>query len=68
MPHWVVQGFISGAQILCEWHAPDPQKVAAVCSWPTPTNVSELKSFLGLASYYRRYIPQFADIANLLHQ
>ena len=42
---------------------PDHQKIAAVCDWDIPKNVSELKSFLGLASYYRRYICQFADIA-----
>ena len=46
---------------------PDPQKVAAVHDWTTPTNVSDLRSFLGLASYYRRYIPRFADIAAPLH-
>ena len=46
---------------------PDPQKVAAVHDWTTPTNVSDLRSFLGLASYYRRYIPCFADIAAPLH-
>ena len=42
---------------------PDPQKVAAVSDWDTPNNVGELRSFLGLASYYRRYIYQFADVA-----
>ena len=42
---------------------PDHQKIAAVYDWDIPKNVSELKSFLGLASYYRRYICQFADIA-----
>ena len=46
---------------------PDPQKVAAVHDWTTPTNVSDLQSFLGLASYYWRYIPCFADIAKPLH-
>ena len=35
---------------------PDPQKTAAVDNWPTPVNVSHLHSFLGLASYYRRYV------------
>ena len=42
---------------------PDPQKIAAVCDWAIPRNISEIRSFLGLASYYRRYIYQFADIA-----
>jgi len=38
-------------------------KVAAVRDWPTPQSLSELRSFLGLCSYYRRFIPGFADIA-----
>ena len=42
---------------------PDLQKVAAVSDWDIPNNVGELRSFLGLASYYRRYIYQFADVA-----
>ena len=41
---------------------PDPQKVAAVCDWNIPRNITELRNFLGLASYYRRYIYHFADI------
>ena len=37
-------------------------------SWPIPTSPTELKSFLGLCSYYRRFIPHFSDIAHPLHQ
>ena len=44
----------------------DPGKLEAVTSWPTPTNVIEVKRFLGLASYYRRFIADFAKIAKPL--
>lgn len=37
-------------------------------SWPAPKNQTDIKSFLGLASYYRRFIKGFADIARPLHQ
>lgn len=46
---------------------PDPQKVRAVQNWPTPMDATTARQFLGLASYYRRYIPHFADIAAPLH-
>ena len=48
--------------------APDPGKIEAVAQWPRPTTASEIKSFLGLCSYYRRFVPLFAEIAHPLHQ
>ena len=51
-----------------EGMSPDGRKVEAVYSWPIPATLQELKSFLGLASYYRRYVKDFADIAAPLIQ
>lgn len=45
----------------------DPEKVAAVSTWGHPTTVSELRSFLGFASYYRRFVEGFSKLAAPLH-
>ncbi|KHJ77165.1 hypothetical protein OESDEN_23215 [Oesophagostomum dentatum] len=44
----------------------NPKRVGSIARYPTPKTVSEVKSFLGAASYLRRYIPQFAEIAHPL--
>ena len=48
--------------------ATDPDKLYAVSTWPRPTNVLEVRQFLGLCSYYRRFVAKFADIAQPLYQ
>ena len=48
--------------------AVDKKKVEAIQTWPTPSNVSEIHSFLGLASYYRKFVPNFSTIATPLTQ
>ncbi|WMV45779.1 hypothetical protein MTR67_039164 [Solanum verrucosum] len=44
----------------------DTQKIEAVKSWARPTNVSKIRSFVGLASYYRRFVKVFSSIASQL--
>ena len=46
---------------------PDPDKLVAVREWPTPSTVREVRAFLGLAGYYRRFVPSFAAIARPLN-
>ena len=38
----------------------------AILDWPRPTNVTEIKSFLGFAGYYRRFMKEFLKIASAL--
>ena len=44
----------------------DPRKVEAIKNWPAPKNVKHVRSFLGLANYYRRYVHGFANMAAAL--
>ena len=48
--------------------ATHPAKTEKVAQWPTPTNKKEIQRFLGLASYYRRFVENFASVAKPLHR
>jgi hypothetical protein len=63
---WLSEVAFLGHVINQQGIAVDPKNVAAVVEWERPSSVSEIRSFLGLAGYYRRFVPNFSSIANPL--
>jgi len=57
-----------GSVISDQGVAPDPEKIEAVATWPTPKSVTEVRAFVALAGYYRRHIRGFSEIARPLHE
>ena len=52
-------GFIVGKQGV----RPQPQKLVAIREWPPPTNVTEVRSFLGLCGFYQRFVADYAHVS-----
>jgi hypothetical protein len=44
----------------------DPSKIEAIIEWPTPTNVHEVRSFMGMAGYYRIFVEGFPKLLTQL--
>ena len=59
---WLGSITFLGHVITAEGIQVDPSKVAAVQEWKRPTNVGEIRSFLGLEGYYRRFVEGFSKI------
>ena len=57
-----------GFQIADTGLAPDPEKVKAIKEYPVPKDLTELRRFIGMISYYRHFISGFSDIAHPLHR
>ena len=46
---------------------PNPDNIAKIIQWPVPKSVTEVRQFIGIASYYRRFVKDFAKVAQPLH-
>lgn len=65
---WMKQVSFLGHVVSSEGLSVDPAKIEVVTNWPRPSTISEVRSFLGLVGYYRRFVEGFSHIASPLTQ
>ena len=63
---WLDRVAFLGHVVSAEGISVDPQKIEAIVDWKSPTNITEVRSFLGLAGYYRKFVEGFSKIATPL--
>ncbi|KAD3066980.1 hypothetical protein E3N88_34860 [Mikania micrantha] len=65
---WLSQVSFLGHVVSADGFMMDPAKIEAITKWPRPTSATEVRSFLGLAGYYHRFVEGFSIIALPLTQ
>ena len=63
---WLDSVAFLGHVVSAEGIKVDPKKIEVIQNWPRPTSVIEIRSFLGLAGYYHRFVEGFSSIASPL--
>lgn len=65
---WLSQVILLGHVVIGDGISVDPAKIEAVINWPKPMTVTKVRIFLGLTSYYRRFMEGFSHLAGTLTQ
>jgi len=63
---WLTKVTFLGHVVIKEGIKVNPQKINAIVEWPRPINVTEVRSFLHLVGYYRRFVKDFSKIVSPL--
>jgi hypothetical protein len=66
MLFWVQEYYLSGHIVDCVGSQPDPRKIATIQNFPTPNTTTNVRAFLGLTRYYRRFIVGYGKMAEPL--